>query len=180
LRRRAKEEQDAAATVESLQESSSAYGYARWGYTGLDATDVYWSSKTQIKSLPKNGIAGAAPRTVSERTVGSDLFRALAVSDRIYVILGDRVLAIAKDSGAQTVLVDGAPNDSEAPASIRVADGAVYYTLPERGLVARVPTTGGAVEVLARDQLSPVGLALDATHVYWSNAGDGSIWRMPR
>ncbi|MBK6530871.1 MAG: hypothetical protein IPF99_15045 [Deltaproteobacteria bacterium] len=37
---------------------------------------------------------------------------------------------------------------------------------------------GPVGEVLARDQMIPFGIALDATHVYWTNQGDGTVHRM--
>ncbi len=34
------------------------------------------------------------------------------------------------------------------------------------------------METLAKAQASPQGLALDATHVYWTSSGDGTVKRI--
>ena len=76
--------------------------------------------------------------------------------------------------------MDAPPIGWTTTAGIVVAGDMVYFTMPERGVVARVPAVGGTVETIASDQLEPTGLALDAQFVYWSNVGDGSIWRTAR
>jgi len=169
------------ATVTSLIDTAGSYPYAISGDTGLDDTDVYWMGTRAIKTLPKLYAQGAAAVTVFERAAGDkENLRALAVADRLYAVLGDRVIAVAKSGGAPTVLADAAPNTTATRAGIVVAGGTVYFTRPEAGIVARVPAAGGAVETLAKDQAKPTGLALDAQYVYWSNAGDGTIWRVAR
>jgi len=181
MRRRGKEELDASATVTSLPDDAGFYPYAISGDTALDETDVYWMSTRQIKTLPKLGVQDGMPGTVFEPMAGDkDYLRALAVADRLYAVLGDRVIAVPKSGGAATVLADAAPNPSRARAAIVVVDGSVYFTRPDAGIVARVPAAGGAVETLAKGQAMPTGLALDAHYVYWSNAGDGTIWRVAR
>jgi len=45
------------------------------------------------------------------------------------------------------------------------------------GAIVRVPLAGGAPVTLAAQQNEPVGLAVDATYVYWINDGDGSVAR---
>ncbi len=181
MRRRGKSELDASATVMSLIDEAGAYPYAFSADTALDETDVYWIGKRQIQMLPKLGIQGAAPTTVFEVTPGDKAsLRALAVADRLYAMLGDRVIAVAKGGGAATVLADAAPSSTTTHAGIVVVDGTVYFTRPEAGIVARVPAAGGAVETLAKGQALPTGLAVDAQYVYWSNAGDGTIWRVAR
>lgn len=181
MRRRAKEEPDASATLTSLQDDADLYPYAVSGDTALDETDVYWMSTRQMKKLAKIGIQDGTPVTLFEPAVDDkDHLRALAVADRLYAVLGDRVIAVPKSGGAATVLADAAPNPSHARAAIVVADGSVYFTRPEAGIVARVPSTGGAAETLAKGQAMPTGLAIDAQYVYWSNAGDGTIWRVAR
>jgi hypothetical protein len=90
------------------------------------------------------------------------------------------VIAVSKADGTKTVLVEGAPTVSNGRAAIVVAGDNVYFTRPESGVVASIPVAGGSVVTLATNQPAPTALAVDATHVYWSNAGDGSIWRIAR
>jgi len=182
MRRRAKGELDASATVTSLPDDAGFYPYAIAGDTALDDTDVYWMSTRQIKTLPKLGIQNGVPATVFEPPAGDgDHLRALAVADRLYAVLGDRVIAVPKGgAGGATVLADAAPNPSRVRAGIVVVGESVYFTRPDAGIVARIPAAGGAVETLAKGQAMPTGLAVDAQYVYWSNAGDGTIWRVAR
>jgi hypothetical protein len=181
MRRRAKDDPDAAGVATSQEDDPSFYPYATSGDTSFDATDVYWMSTRQLKRLGKVGIEDGGPVTVYEpEGADRDKLRALVVADRLYAMLGNRVIAVAKSGGAPTILADAAPIKTSARAGIVVADGNVYFTRPEEGVVARVPTTGGAVETLAKGQAMPTGLAVDAQYIYWSNAGDGTIWRAAR
>jgi hypothetical protein len=179
MRRRTKNDPDAS-FVTSQTDPLAFYSFAQFGYQALDETNVYWANKEQIKALSKNDIEDAAPRTVFARAAGSnDRFRSLAVADRFYAMLGGRIIALPKAGGDPVVLADGFPvKDSHA--GLALADADVYFTVPDTGLVARVPMQGGKVETLAKDQQKPTGLALDAQYVYWSNAGDGTLWRTPR
>jgi hypothetical protein len=45
------------------------------------------------------------------------------------------------------------------------------------GLVMRMPVNGGIRTTIASGQTYPVGIALDATNVYWTNYFDGTVMR---
>jgi hypothetical protein len=57
----------------------------------------------------------------------------------------------------------------------------IYFALRDTGTISRVARTGGTVQILATAQDQPVALALDASNVYWANAGStygtGSVMR---
>lgn len=57
-----------------------------------------------------------------------------------------------------------------------VVDESGLYLAESRtlGRILHVPLEGGAVRTLASDQPMPAGLAVDGTHVYWSNSAEGS------
>lgn len=63
--------------------------------------------------------------------------------------------------------------------------GHIYWTDGGLGTVNSVPIDGGSVTALAFGQNSPHGVAVDRTHVYWTNAGtsgegvDGSVNEAP-
>jgi hypothetical protein len=42
----------------------------------------------------------------------------------------------------------------------------------------KVPLAGGAPIELASDQMSPAGIAVDATSVSWVNEGGGTVMRL--
>lgn len=60
--------------------------------------------------------------------------------------------------------------------NVRIAlhDGQVFWTERTSGRVAAIPTSGGPAVELATGRLAPGQLAVDASGVYWFDAGDGS------
>jgi sugar lactone lactonase YvrE len=48
------------------------------------------------------------------------------------------------------------------------------------GTVGSIPVHGGAATVIAQNQGYPIGIAVDATSVYWANSNDGRILRLVR
>jgi hypothetical protein len=183
VRKRAKEEPDAAATVTSLpEEPGNKYAFAKYAYQAIDETDIYWVNKPEIRVLSKSYEENAASRVVFEAgDVSSEgAFRAIAVADRIYAMQGGRIIAVPKGGGQPVVLADGFPTGKDTHAGLAVTEGVLYFTVPDTGLVARVSTSGGAVETIAKDQKTPVALALDAKYIYWSTSLDGAIWRAAR
>jgi hypothetical protein len=65
----------------------------------------------------------------------------------------------------------------DAPTRL-VLDGDYLYWVNtsngSHGSVMRIAKTGGKPQVLAAEQISPVGLVVDAHDVYWTNAGIGA------
>jgi hypothetical protein len=42
------------------------------------------------------------------------------------------------------------------------------------------PLSGGSPQALAASQIFPLGIALDATNVYWTNFGSGEVKRVSK
>jgi hypothetical protein len=54
--------------------------------------------------------------------------------------------------------------------------GPATCTGPDQlGSINAVPLAGGTPASLVTGQLSPEGVAIDASHVYWASSGDGPI-----
>lgn len=157
---------------------------------------------------PQPVLAGCAPPNVSELVVdGADVFfasrygggevararegvsttmakgasRGLA-SDTLSIYFG-------QPSTATLVRIDkGDVNNSVqvfAPAQgvvAVVADETAVYWITEHNTVARLDRDKpvGIPTILATDQPSPTAIALTATHVLWTNAGDGTVRRVAK
>jgi len=73
------------------------------------------------------------------------------------------------------------------PVYLTIDDTSVYYTqighagtLADPNPVKKIAKAGGATTVLAQDDGSPRGIAVDATNVYWNDAAEGgqeNVWR---
>ena len=75
-------------------------------------------------------------------------------------------------------------SNGDIPWDIEVDETSMYWTergsSPNSGKImkaSKVDGTGGVTIAVA--QASPQGLTIDATHVYWGNAGNGSILKAP-
>jgi hypothetical protein len=70
------------------------------------------------------------------------------------------------------------------PEQIAIDDTFAYFTDHEgathAGSVLRVPLAGGEVVELVADQIAPYGIAIDATHVYWTSLLEGLVQRVPK
>jgi hypothetical protein len=57
----------------------------------------------------------------------------------------------------------------------------VYWAnFAEDGEVVRLDLSGGKPEVLAKGLKRPNGIAIDATDVYWTNRGDGTVMKLAK
>jgi hypothetical protein len=65
--------------------------------------------------------------------------------------------------------------------ALTIDEGFVYWVSSSSGTLNRIPKTGGALEVLAKDQIHPLRLAVAGEYVYWlSGTSDpGSEVGMP-
>lgn len=90
------------------------------------------------------------------------------------------------DSGSNSPGADAAVSRDVAPDAIAGEDAFVAPDIAAPDVAAPdvmsadAPTSGPVGEVIARDQMGPFGIALDATHVYWTNLNGGGVFRMPK
>ncbi|EYF01382.1 Hypothetical protein CAP_8313 [Chondromyces apiculatus DSM 436] len=146
------------------------------GAFGLAVGDhhVYWVNQDggAILRSPLDG--DALPEPIATECPAP---RAIAV-DESHVYWIDNVGIMRHDTLAGGPLVPL----TEPPVSPHsfVLGGAYLYSTDEDGTIRRIPTAGGEPLSLAVDQALPSAIALDATHVYWHNAGDGTLMRVAR
>jgi hypothetical protein len=117
---------------------------------------------------------GAVSTLVAGPGVPSGVFAAeysaaLAVDDEHVYFAACPAGGRGQPSLYQVPVAGGAPSvlAHSCATGIQIDQGNVYWVARDEGTVNRVPARGGPVQVLARDQVFPVGPAIDATHVYW-------------
>ncbi len=118
-----------------------------------DATHVYWSSGGNEQRKLDYGNDGVVVRA----PIGGGLIEVLTLPqpDPVGVAVNDQYV----------YWVNG-------------GDGALWEGEGSGGAVMRLPKNGGTPEKLS-DEAFPQAIALDATHVYWTDAENDEIRRMP-
>lgn len=143
----------------------------------IDKTSAYWVDRGG--RLLRAPLAGGA---VSEVLPGFKNVWGM-VSDGEDLYLTDKrggdagsgvVVRVTLEPPKATILYEG----DTLPWGIAVDERFVYWASNGKNFIARVPKKGGEPELLARKLENPVYLTQDATHLYWSNAGDGTIGRV--
>jgi hypothetical protein len=160
-----------------------------WGIF-VDATHVYWTNKAKAKGQ------GSLSRV--EKKAGAPvemLVDSLATPYGIAVAKG-RVYFSTSQPGfgglGSVSLVDKAHIDRpmrvigmiEEPWAIAVRDDEIYFADLHLRRIASAPLTASVdttkVNALANTDGRPVGLAVDDTHVYWTDSDPGVISKAPR
>jgi sugar lactone lactonase YvrE len=150
-----------------------------------DSTSVYWTSGSSIMKVP---LAGGAAMELA-KTSGSGNVWGMA-SDGVHVYWTDMGSASTEknDGSVKRVAVAGGPVETIAdglpfkPWGIAVDDIHVYWVInsDNDGSIMRMRKTTRASSVLVSRQKSPVHLALDSSYVYWCNAGNGVVAKVPK
>ena len=136
-------------------------------YIALDAMNVYWASACSVAScglfsMPKSG---GSPMQIAP--VVSPFAIALDDMTIFYTHTGqgpEGVASVAKTGGPATEL---APNLAH-PVGLAIDDAYVYWAAEDDGTVARVPKSGGAIEVLAMTDVGVWPIAVDAQRVFFA------------
>ena len=162
-----------------------------------DSLYVYWSYQGAIRRLPRIGgnsttlatLSGIPSSLVTPTTgAGGSMIFWLEANPRTFRV----DLKRKKPGGAAGVLAGDLglfPSLGVfAARALAVDNKNVYFFRKVRGInqIARVPISGGVPVVLAKgaDVVNPMALAVDKTHVYWtdrgSGAGKGSVKRVAK
>jgi formylglycine-generating enzyme required for sulfatase activity len=170
--------------------------------SGLNAPDgisAYWTASSATwtthytafnDGLVQRYIEGGEPQTLVGEQRGP--IRVAMSPDRKYLVwLNEGTIGLA--DGSVQALLNGEPlivaENQARPRSLVVDDMGVCWTtlglagLNGEGEVHCVAFSSGktpAQPITATGQSGPLGVAMDADTVYWTNRGDGTVRKMPR
>jgi hypothetical protein len=162
-----------------------AHGGMSWRFILQDERYLYWSDREDgtLTRLPKDG---GIPLVLATGQAG---IRGVALSGGwFYWTTQDKVVRMAEEGSEIEVIA----HDEDAPHSIAVHDGTVFWTtvgdMLATGKVKMTRPGDPRVVTIAEQQKQPTSIAVDASRVYWANHGvkrpdyfqDGSVVCAPR
>ena len=165
--------------------------------TGLDlpegitvtATGIYWTE------FDSGSIFKASPVGQGKMSIATANYPYRIVSDDQYLYwTNEGTASVTPPDGsiARYDFINGGTAETLAtmqaiPRAIALdVDGSgsaisVYWAnFAEDGELVRKMIGGGSAEVLVQGLKRPNGIAIDATDVYWTNRGDGTVMKLPR
>jgi sugar lactone lactonase YvrE len=141
----------------------------------FDGTSIFWPVFGEIRRAPP--VANAPPTKLS----ASEQFPSALAADEGAVYWTDMYAAtvrrVPKAGGTPTTLAT--MTAGARLGAIAVDATHVFFLDPQGNTVRKVPKTGGPAVTIAIAN-APRGLALDETHVYWTNGGDGTVMRVAK
>ncbi len=137
-----------------------------------DGTHVWWSNRTFGKNVIRYNLSSKLSDPVA---TGLAAPGGLALQGgKVYFTDLTQVLSRNQDNtGAVTPVVT-----SILPDRIALDATHIYWNSNTARRVARAPLGGGSVTAIAKKLKSTGGLAIDATHVYFTD--DGGVYRAPK
>jgi hypothetical protein len=140
-----------------------------------DASSAYYVD--QMRVLHSVSLDGGSDQVLFTSTKHIDDDMGFDGANLYFIQDGNEISALPKSGG--TVRKIASVSNVR---SIVVQSGFVYFSDPGTKTVARVSTSGGKVETLARDKRIPGDLAVDADSVYWATAAPefNALLRVPK
>jgi hypothetical protein len=150
----------------------------------LDAVNAYWIDYGS-GGVVKEPLGGGTRTTLTSQ---KGIY--IAVDETNVYWTNDAVMKVPKAGGTPLTLATGDLTLSKHGIAVNSTD--VYWAefnyacggtdqpcSPGLGRVMRVPVGGGTPSVVASRQSGADSIALDATHVYWTNYNEGTVMSVP-
>ena len=148
----------------------------------VDGTSVWWTDGSEyVGRADLDGTGIPAPHCI-DAGAGSLPAGIAIASGKIY--LGERsaIAQVAATCGqTPTALATISPSPAYPPLALAVAGGYVYFPAASigKGVIDRVPTSGGTPEAYVTGLGFPTGVAIDGTYIYWADNLARQIGRAP-
>jgi len=142
----------------------------------VDDTNVYWSTYQQVESAPLAGV------TLSKVSMAEEFPFALAADATTlywYDEYMDAVRSSPKTGGGASTLTSMPTSHDHGGRSIALDSASVYFNDRVGNTVQKVGKTGGTPSIISSAS-GPTGVVLDASYVYFTNQGDGTIRRIAK
>lgn len=148
---------------------------------GVDASHVYWHSNDgNVERAPKTGgkietIVVGAGNSGDVQPHGGQLFWTDAAANSVR---GCQL--VDRGCGAEIMDVSGAWQN---PGQLLVDETHVYFATfagNDADVIARVERSSGALETLLSTSSSIQGIAMNETHLYFSEGASGTVQRIPK
>lgn len=157
--------------VQLFQEQVAAIGFLM-----IDATRIYWSmgaTEPGVGGIQAKAKTGGPP---VDLVTGLRVFAAVLSDKDIFFASpddGGKILRVKKTGGPITTLASNLGPGLDNVPTIALASNKVFFTQSTFGVecdgaVRFVPRTGGPVTNVAQNICHLIGLAADATAIYWS------------
>lgn len=161
------------ATSTIFSTSGEAVGIA------LDATRVYWTLAGQAGSVMSAPLVGGVPTIIASNQddpvyLAVTANAAFWIDEDIYGPMDGGCLVTAPLAGGPPVALSPWANLSGAGVT---ADASNVYWL-QGGTIYSMPVAGGPVTALAASR-HPLDIAVDATHVYWTDRLANTVMKVP-
>jgi len=163
----------APSTLVMIGTGPGAYGIA------VDSTNVYWTAGTGSNgAVLEAPLPGGGATTIASGQA-TPLGIAIGPTDLYWADQGSsKVWATSLSADSPTFIA----NSQLSATGVAVANDHIYWTNDGpsgTGSVVSLPIGPGSPFTLASGLNSPIGIAADATSVYWTSAGDGAIAKVP-
>jgi len=151
----------------------SGGGYVRYALA-IDANSVYFTTDTDVRSVPLGGGAVSTLATGLQSPLGGI---AVGPSAVCFMVI-PAVLCVPPAGGSVTTVASGGEIGSGViqPGRIAVDDRNVYWA--EGQEIAKASLAGGGTVILSGQLHDVAAIAVDSTSVYWSSLVMGTISRI--